>query len=1704
MLKYRTADSHRGNNHMESNVYRIWRPLVSVLSIVIVLATPVGANAQMEKPPADMAFIEEDKPDAPRAGTFAATDPLANNGAATHVIPIQVPPGRQGVSPKIALVYNSGKKNGIVGVGWDLDLGSIQRSTKRGVCYPGNPTCEEEFTVGGAELVPRAEWGTGYYGLRRETQFTRYEYLGPSAGWIATAKDGRKFYYGRSSDAQQSSGSDVYKWCLDRVKDTNGNYMELGYSRLSGEIYPEWIEYTGNVGTGIGRANRIEFKYSPPRTDSPAMYSTGFRTQTVRRLEKIEIHVNGSRAGEYVLTYSNPESGMSTGRSLLKTVTRYDSDGESLPETVCGYTTAAADFGPVTPWAQTGIENDNDKNYTLMQGFADFNGDGKKDLWVLESDPGHTQGIYVGLSICDDDGCRFDLDPDHEWARFRGTKGFADFDGDGKQDLWVVSAYDDVPKTVTVHLSNGTGFGHSWEVDVDWAHENRRVAPFARTPGKPWVGFADLNGDGKKDMWFVKPDANGFETKTVTVRLSNGSEFLDEEDWQGVNAWASIHWKGFVDFNGDGKEDLWFVKPRQREVIVRLSNGSGFENEQVWADDNEWANRFPDAWARKSAELGNTGEPGEQEQYNEWVDANGWAGSHRKGFADLNGDGKPDLWFLNGYHEGGITHTCPTVMVRISTGYRFSDAEPWVEDDGWYERGFADFNGDGKQDFWFLTVPQWPEEKPQIMVRLSTGFKSEPDDSGFIPAQPWPYGDDSVILGIADWRGFTDVNGDGKPDLWFVEEGSSEVMVATPARTPPDLLRHVTHSTGASTVFGYKSSSEYEDASLPLVLQTVSSITRDDGLGNTVVTEYDYGLGHYRSDLREFMGFGERSKTTLVPDPLDPERLDLDKTLTKKSFYHQSEYLKGRPYQTDVLNQLGILLTRTTQSWDEVPLGQSDSRFLRLYEKEIGTYENGALAYTTTEAYTYYTAHGSIDTTTTSSDAGGPTVVTDKDYGYFGSGSSAYPLRMTRDILRNGDNSLRRMTKYQYGSGTGNLLYEYAWNSDRGVYELVSDMGDIDSYDDYGNVTKVKDAKGYSTWTEYDVLTQTFPVKSINAKLHEVKYPESDYDYTIGKPGRKIDANDNSTYYTYDGFGRTTQVDYPDDGQVVTTYNDDASPRTVQTAARENAPGDTVDTWAYLDGFGRTVQTVSFGESGESIVTKYYYDDMGRNYRTEGPFFMSGFPFDPPGYDNSGPDPTHYPWVETSYDRRGRPEVVTSPIDPSYVDTEESRVVTRYAYGATRADPDWDLEYDGLSTTVTDPDGNRRTEVKDYLGRVVMVIEHTEEGDLRTRYKYNVAGDLVQVDDALNNTTEIRYNSLGQRYYMDDPDMGVWTYTYDRNGNLEARTDGTGEQTITYTYDELNRVVSKIYSTEDLTVDPPIDPPVTYGYDLGANGVGLPYSVTDRYDESASTFVRTAYDAYDEMGRIEKVTKEIDSHSYIEETEYDLTGKVLRISHDTGPATVYEYYPGSNLVKDVKTDSGYTYATLRNYQPGGSIGTMDYNNGTSTVCTYDEQSGRLTSIESGAPGHPLLLDKTYVYSPAGDIKSIMDGIADITYSYEYDSLHRLVSETDNGSAGPDESVSLYTYDSDPLHAVDRIARDGTAYNYHYDDNGSMVSVTDAAEAPVKTITYNPDNMPVRIENTEGGSSVTSFAYDAGGEGEKGCHGRHRHKDDPLYQFHVRV
>jgi len=220
-------------------------------------------------------------------------------------------------------------------------------------------------------------------------------------------------------------------------------------------------------------------------------------------------------------------------------------------------------------------------------------------------------------------------------------------------------------------------------------------------------------------------------------------------------------------------------------------------------------------------------------------------------------------------------------------------------------------------------------------------------------------------------------------------------------------------------------------------------------------------------------------------------------------------------------------------------------------------------------------------------------------------------------------------TDYQYDtngpSGRGNLTKVEYWNNN----PVNPETPIIEKhYDAYGNMDWAEDALNNRTTYVYDSEVHTFPVTITNALGHTVT---NTWDYNFGKKLTGKDPNDKIISNTYDKFRRLTQTDYPDypdGGQSLVdyTYLDDENefPRYIKASVKEKAGG-FIDSWKYIDGLGRKIQNVTKGEDNQYVVSRTDYDQMGRAYRAEGPYFSSVR-----DYYSQNPPQNSFPWAETT------------------------------------------------------------------------------------------------------------------------------------------------------------------------------------------------------------------------------------------------------------------------------------------------------------------------------------------------------------------------------------------------------------------------------------------------------------------------------------------
>lgn len=404
----------------------------------------------------------------------------------------------------------------------------------------------------------------------------------------------------------------------------------------------------------------------------------------------------------------------------------------------------------------------------------------------------------------------------------------------------------------------------------------------------------------------------------------------------------------------------------------------------------------------------------------------------------------------------------------------------------------------------------------------------------------------------------------------------------------------------------------------------------------------------------------------------------------------------------------------------------------------------------------------------------------------------------------------------------------------RSYYDITNGLY-IDThkfYDQYGNVTKVRDGRGNDTTSAFDAsyaftlpTSGTTPVPDPTGTYGSITAFTSStaYDYSSGLPTSSTDINEQTTTISYadpstsvlDPLLRPRVITAPNGQQTITEYGDTAGSLYVKVSSQIDST-----TWKigykYFDNLGRTIRTRSVDAAGDDY-TLACYDNMGRVSKTTNPFR---------GYSTQTcSTTTGLDWTSMTYDAEGRVTAVTTP--------DAAQVTTAYAL-ATSGSPI------GMAVEVTDQASKSRKSVTDALGRLTDVYE--DQLGVNTSYVYDALDNLKTVTQQ-NQTRTFNYDSLQRLTSAVNPESGTISYDYDAANNLSHKTDARGV-VATFNYDALNR-----NTTIDYSDTASINPDVTRVYDGAANGKGrLWKAYAGGTESSQSTVERLVFDSYDALG----------------------------------------------------------------------------------------------------------------------------------------------------------------------------------------------------------------------------------------------------------------
>jgi len=1533
-----------------------------------------------------------------------------STGMASTSIPIVVPPGRKGIQPNITLAYSSSSKNSWLGFGWMFDLGHIERSTKDGIpTYTDSDTFYFASQGANSELV---YIGGDEYRAKIESGFLRFSFDGFS--WVVTDKGGTQYHFGSTSDSRLTNPSGTLKYLLDKVVDIHGNYLAAYYNHddANGQIYLSEIQYTGNEVTGISPTKTIQFILEgSQRPDVVMDYRSGHRIATTKRLSQILTRANSQLAAKYVFNY---EYSLRTGRSLLKKVAKYGSDGTTeFPSPTFIY----ADETPPTYSYQYTEPNQGDNLWNARHAGGYDRGHenyGAVPPYAFDVNWGETltQASHSG------GGWNFDIAPDGNLyfvsAQDRATHFWTYVYVDQEKSLYIPSTASgsigyylngdyaqEINRTWVLkpgyNLMELTGYHQheTYSFNLNFALADNVILMNSSQSSIPQLS-ADFNSDGITDLGTYYPLDGKWE-----VSLSNGANFQPQELW--ISDFGSSTMPLLGDFNADGKTDICAFNQSEGDWQVALSDSAEFNANGVWLD------YFGQEEKPISGDFNGDGrvDVGYFDQdYGDWYIAlsdgssfndegrwlSGFGADEDPFIGDFNGDGLTDVLYFD--KDSGTWH------VALCNGNEFmAQGSTWIS-------GFAtdfdgmvlDYNGDGLTDIGYFDRPN-----ARIVVARCTG-------SGFENKGDWISGLTVVDYGATVQTG--DFNGDGIVDPFIYNPYTEETQLGLSQGEAPDLLSQIDNGLGGDLLIQYAPSSVYDNtgddnvSDIPFIFQTIKESRVSDGMGNSHKTTYHYKGAYYDTNKKDFRGFSYVKVTD-------------DQGNYTETHFNQSEIFKGRPKFSEVKDKDNNLYTRTDYAWlSDSPYFGVD--FPYLYETNNYIYNTDSIYKQTTTQYEY-DDYGNATRVIEGGDfdVDGDERETITEYVYNAS-DWIIGLPCHSYVLDDaGDKVSEKWFYYDnnpWWTNTpikGELTKEEVWldSSDTRISSTYA-------YDLYGNLTSATDALGRTSQTEYESAYFIYPERIINALGHTLEYT---YDPKTGQVLTTTDANGQVTETIYDVYARPVKVIGPNDTHALPSveyeYDLTSVPNKVVKHTRiVSGVSEVLTSYSFYDGAGRALQVKTDAEDPANQILSGVaeYDHRSLVTKQYLPYFVNKTS------SYTQPDYVYQPYTELEYDCLGRAIKVTNPDDTFST-----------------------VEYSDWSVTQTDENGNVGVRINDAYGRLIRVEEYNEGSVYATAYSYDILGNLTRVVDDHGNITQISYDSLGRKISMDDPDMGVWSYEYDAVGNLIKQTDAKG-QIINFEYDELNRLTRKWGS-----------PSVTYAYDdpAVANSIGR---LTTVIDSSG----RTEF-YYDNLGRETKTIKQISGANYTVERVYDALDRLASVKYPDEEIVNYLYNQQGAI--EAVYSSSKTYVTDVDYNALGQMTYIENGNGTYSEYTYDPETTRLYNLKTN---DGVLQDFIYNYDSVGNVTGIEDYVNTGTQDFVYDDLNRLTS-----AAGNYGSID-YEYDS----IGNLTAKGGVSFSYgesgagphavtsnsagksfNYDANGNMI-----ARGSGQELEYDSENRLISI------------------------------------------
>lgn len=1619
-------------------------------------------------------------------GAVDGTAGVSASGAANYQVPIEVPPGTNGMMPNLAVVYDMRSGDGILGHGWALSGLSVITRTGQTPYYDGprtavNFTAMDRFDLDGQRLLVTNGGTIGAAGTEYDTERAAFMRVrsngqfgnGPESFSVLT-KEGLSLEYGATTDSRILSGVDqhVLAWRLNRVQDAFGNYMLLSYEgdHLSNRI--SRIQYAGHTADPVVLPPiTVEFEYET-RADVNlrflgANWTTGFTTLKGERelLKWISILNGGEHFKRYTFGYVLRDG----GRSYLQEIGESGHD----PRNVLNSTIIT--YGEETDYyyQHPAINLLSDFNYPIDFSAGDYNGNGRSDILAAPRYSACQMPYHTKFAAHFDGGSTASqvtvLSPNEPCTDAHAV--WNPIDPAGALNWFSLAGAREATEAI---ISDMLGMiGGAGQGAQQGAAAPEQSGTFTR------MSNSDFDGDGREELLDLKlPYVFGtqnfkFESFDIyrigqtssSVLFATTQASLPDPFYRYTTKPSSFMLTG--DITGDGRTDVLGIFEEQ------FADVDGYRDHKLFL----WSNG---SWTELTYPAGN------------------YLGFFRRAdlitLLDVDGDGQLEIFGLNafdgcsGYGQTGRTlryASDGTLVYLGSSDVPIAACNSFAIYPG-------DFNGDGRTD---LLTKQWDGT---WRIQLSDGLRYLATMNGGVFDVDIPDGEDIRVAdfdgdGLSD-VGYTDHQAEGwdlfrlryargydgttvhfEQDVHAFEDGLQEIsvcdadgdgradlMVNTGFAPPkvfsfhPDShersIRKIRNGMGHITEFDYSwltrsdVAPNYDwitgpnDFGFPMgivipPLEVVKRVTVPDGIGGAHQSTYQYQQAMVHKEGKGFLGFSSMTQHDLLTGMRSTTELAFNEP------YATALPSESRTYHVPTAQ----LLTETETA--AAPYAVANGRFyVRTTQQNSTDHLTGGA--TTQVVNSAWNACGLVET---SQSIVANASVSFINTGYTAAGPSSVacrPASVITTTTRAGEPTVSTKKCYSYASTTGALSEQ----RDR-CGQMDAEVTTRYSHDAFGHA--ISSSTSYAGLSPEDRRNKRWIYSSDGQHLIESGTyfnnngspywaTETFSDFNLyGTPRYKLGADGLADAWTFDDFGWMTEDKAPfvpgEPRHAVTADRrwDIANGHVYRERSVDPAAPD-VQVWH--DFLGREVKRCTEGLWGDQSCNTKTYDELGRVVQESSPHFSS----------------EQFITTTNTYDALGRLETTHNDLSEktttySYTDANAQRTVTvsRETNGAAQ-----------VSSRTMDATG------KD--------VSATDDGGTLA-YRYDSWGNLRNV--GRNGTTVISstFDLYGRCATKTDLDAGTTQFKYDPFDQVIRQTDPREYQTD-LTYDNLGRLKTKVGQ----------EGAFAYTYYL-VDGRFL--DVPERIDGGNCSY-RYHYD--DELLRLTATTKTIDGEEFVTGYGYD---DVDRLSTTT--------YPSDIAVERTYTDNGGLMEVISD---GEILFDAHDANGLGQYTGYGLSDGNTMEVtyDRGLPKHYLASgglttaqDLYMAYDLAtGNVLNRQDALAQRRESFTYDDLNRLTGATvhqldPNGNVIATVSTNTYAYDGAVGHTKGNLVTKSDVGLFGYSGSGSKLTAAYNPTFPTppnapplvisqhqQDILYTPfSKVQVISEEVGGQDMLLSYRYD---------------------------